>query len=158
MMKRHPWKIYALWVLIAEGVGALSGWLTRAGVRQYMETVIQPPLSPPSWVFPAVWAILYALMGVGAARVCLSPASPVRSRSLRLFGVQLAFNFCWSFLFFQFQLFGVALVWLAVLWALILLMALAFRQADPIAAWLQIPYLLWVAFAGYLNAGVWLLN
>ena len=157
-MKTRRWKTYGFWILLTEAVGVLSGWLTRSGVKQYMETVTQPPLSPPSWVFPAVWAVLYALMGVSAARVHLSPASPVRSRSLRLFGVQLAFNFCWSFLFFQFQLFGAALAWLAVMWILILLMILAFRQVDPVAAWLQIPYLLWVAFAGYLNAGVWLLN
>lgn len=87
-----------------------------------------------------------------------SPPSAARSRSLRLFGVQLTFNFFWSILFFNLQLFGLALLWLIALWGLILWMIRAFRKVDPLAALLQIPYLLWVTFAGYLNTGVWLLN
>ena len=157
-MKHGSWKIYALFILLSEGVGALSGWLTRDGVKLYTQTIIQPPLSPPSMVFPIVWGILFVLMGVGAARIYLSPASPDRSRSLLLFGVQLAFNFCWSILFFNLQRFGLAFGWLLILWALILWMILSFRKVDRLAAWLQVPYLLWVTFAAYLNLGVWLLN
>ena len=92
------------------------------------------------------------------ASAALCPASPLRTRALRLFWAQLAFNVIWPFLFFQLQRFGLALAWLAALWVLILLMTLAFRRVDPLAARLQLPYLLWTAFAGYLNAGVWLLN
>lgn len=157
-MKKHNWKIYAFWILLAEGVGALSGWLTREGTRVYNETIIQPPLSPPSAVFPVVWAILYALMGIGAARVYLSPASGARSRGLLLFLIQLAFNFLWSIVFFNLQAFGFAFVWLIALWLLIAWMTVTFWQVDKPAALLQIPYLLWVAFAGYLNLGVWMLN
>ena len=83
-MKHGSWKIYALFILLSEGVGALSGWLTRDGVKLYTQTIIQPPLSPPALVFPIVWGILFVLMGVGAARIYLSPASPGRSRSLLL--------------------------------------------------------------------------
>lgn len=72
--------------------------------------------------------------------------------------VQLAFNFFWSILFFNFQAFGAALVWLAVLWLLIVWMIAEFAKVDKTAAWLQVPYLLWVSFAAYLNAGVWRLN
>lgn len=157
-MKTHVWPAYVKWVLLTEGTGVLAGWLIRDGVRLYQRAVLQPPLSPPGWVFPVVWAVLYALLGAGAARIALAPASPDRSRGLRLFWVQLGFHFCWPLLFFRLQLFGAALVWLALLWVLILQMTLAFRRTDPLAARLQLPYLLWTAFAGYLNAGVWLLN
>ena len=157
-MKRHTWKPYAAWIAGTEAVGALSGWLTRDGTKLYTQTIVQPPLSPPSIVFPIVWMILFVLMGVGAARIYLSRSSKERSTGLLLYGLQLAFNFVWSFLFFQFRLFGFALLWLAILWLLILGMALTFRKVDSLAAGLQIPYLLWVAFAGYLNFGVWMLN
>jgi len=155
---KSKWKTYALWILFAEAVGALSGWLTREGTKLYNATVVQPPLSPPSAVFPIVWGILFALMGIGAARVYLAPASGARSLSLLLFLIQLAFNFFWSIIFFNFQAFGFAFIWLVLLWLLILWMTLSFRKVDKLAAWLQIPYLLWVAFAAYLNFGVWLLN
>jgi len=157
-MKKHTWKRYAFWILLTEAVGALSGWLTRRGTQLYTETVTKPPLSPPSMVFPIVWTILFALMGIGIARIYRSPASKARSRSLLLFLAQLAFNFFWSIIFFNFQNFGLAFVWLIALWLLILWMILSFRKADPVAAWLQIPYLLWVTFAAYLNLGVWMLN
>lgn len=157
-MKKAIWKTYAFWIVLTETVGALSGWLTRKGVKAYSAAVEQPPLSPPSIVFPVVWGILFALMGIGAARIYLAPASRARSRSLWLFFVQLAFNFFWSILFFNFQAFGYALLWLTTLWFLILLMILSFQKVDRPAVWLQIPYLLWSAFAVYLNFGVWMLN
>ncbi len=157
-MKQWKWKPYALAIVLTEAVGALSGFLTREGTERFQQTVWQPPLSPPGIVFPIVWGILYALMGVGAARVYLAPPSDQRTRGLMLFLVQLFFNFLWSIIFFNLQNFGLALVWLIVLWVLILQMILAFRQVDRLAAWLQIPYLLWVSFAAYLNFGVWRLN
>ena len=157
-MKKSAPKTYAAWILFSEAVGALSGYLTREGTELYNTTIIQPPLSPPSIVFPIVWSILLALMGIGAARVYLVPPSSARTRSLLLFLLQLAFNFFWSIIFFNFQAFGFALIWLAALWVLILLMILSFRQVDPLAAWLQLPYLFWVTFAAYLNFAVWLLN
>lgn len=157
-MRKQSWKTYALWIVIAEAVGALAGLLTREGTRLYAEAVVKPPLSPPAIVFPIVWAILYALMGVGAARVAETPDSALRTRGLRLFLLQLAFNFVWSILFFNLEAFALAFVWLVILWALILLMTLTFGKVDRTAALLQIPYLIWVAFAGYLNLGVWLLN
>lgn len=157
-MKHHTWKIYAAWILLAEAVGGLSGWLTRDGAKAYSQSIIQPPLSPPAMVFPIVWGILFALMGIGAARIYLTPPSRERTNSLRIFLLQLAFNFFWSILFFNLQAFGAALVWLLILWGLIVWMIVAFRKVDPLAAWMQIPYLLWVTFAAYLNYGVWMLN
>ena len=157
-MKQTQWKTYAFWILWAELTGVLSGWLTRAGTALYSISVMQPPLSPPALLFPIVWSILYGLMGISGARVYLSPASNIRSRGLLLYVLQLVFNFFWSILFFNFQQFGCALLWLLVLWGLILLMFLSFRKTDRLASWLQLPYLLWVSFAAYLNFGVWLLN
>lgn len=157
-MKQHTWKPYAAWILFAEAVGALSGWLTREGTKLYQTEIIQPPLSPPSIVFPIVWGILFALMGFGAARLYLAPVSKQRSLGLVLFLVQLGFNFFWSIIFFNLQSFGFALIWLSLLWLLILWMLLTFYKVEPLAGWLQIPYLIWSAFALYLNAGVWVLN
>ena len=157
-MRNHRWKTYLFWILLSEMVGALSGWLTRESTQLYIREIRQPPLSPPPLVFPIVWAILFALMGIGAARVALTSDSLARSRGLGLFLVQLGFNFFWSILFFNARQFGFALIWLAVLWALILGMILTFRKVDRPAAWLQLPYLLWVTFALYLNLGAWRLN
>ena len=152
-MKKFPWKTYAAWILLAEAVGGLAGWLTREGTKLYTESIVQPPLSPPAIVFPIVWAVLYALMGIWMA-----PPSGDRRLGLRLFAGQLAFNFFWSIIFFDLQWFGFALAWLVALWALIAAMVLVFYRVELLAARLQLPYLVWVAFAGYLNAGVWLLN
>ena len=132
--------------------------LTREGTKLYRTTIIKPPLSPPGIVFPIVWSILFALMGAGAARIYLSPASNARSRALGIFLLQLAFNFLWSIIFFNLQNFGLALLWLVVLWVLIIWMIKRFHTIDPLSAWMQIPYLLWVTFAAYLNFGVWRLN
>ncbi len=157
-MNKRTWKTYAFWIVLTEAVGALSGWLTREGTKIYSTTIVQPPLSPPAIVFPVVWVILFALMGIGAARVYSAPASAARSKSLLAFFIQLAFNFFWSIIFFNMQAFGFAFFWLLALWALIVWMILSFRKVDQVAAWLQAPYLLWVTFAAYLNFGVWMLN
>lgn len=157
-MKNKPWKTYGAWILFTEAVGGLAGLLTRSAMQIYNDTILKPPLSPPALVFPIAWTILYALMGISAARVWLKPPSPGRSRSLRLYLLQLAFNFLWSFLFFSFQAFGLAFLWLAALWLLVVRMILSFYETDRPAAWLQLPYLLWLLFAAYLNLGVWKLN
>ena len=158
LMKTISWKPYLLWILIAEAVGGLSGWLTREGSRIFSETVAQPPLSPPAWAFPLAWGILYALMGISAARVCLNTSSPERSKGLNLFITQLTVNFFWSLIFFNAQAYGFAFLWLVLLWILIVGMIFLFSGVDGLAALLQIPYLLWVTFAGYLNYAVWRLN
>lgn len=155
---KKPWKTYLLWILLAEAAGGLSGWLTREGTKAYSQTIVQPPLSPPGWVFPVVWTILFALMGIGAARIYLAPPSKARRRGLNLFISQLVVNFFWSPIFFNLQAFGLAFFWLLLLWGLVIWMILTFRKVDRTAANLQIPYLLWLTFAAYLNAGVWYLN
>ena len=149
---------YLRWILAVEAVGALSGFLSRNGTELYAESIIKPPLSPPGILFPIVWTILYALMGIGAARIAEAPESRGRADALNVFVIQLIVNFFWSLIFFNAQAFGFAFAWLLFLWLLIGVMIFLFDRVDRMAALLQIPYLLWVSFAGYLNYGVWQLN
>ena len=149
---------YIRWIALLEAVGALSALASRNGMKNYMLTVVKPPLSPPEWLFPVAWGTLYALMGIGAARIHAQAESRDRSRGLNLFVAQLVVNFFWSPIFFNTQVYGFALAWLILLWILVLWMILTFRKTDKTAAWLQLPYLAWLSFAAYLNWGVWRLN
>ena len=157
-MKREDWKVYVFWVILAEAVGVVSGLLSREGIQAFSEVAQQPPLAPPAVVFPVVWSVLYALMGIGAARISLAEPSSQRNRALDLFVAQLVLNFFWSPIFFNLQAYGLAFIWLLVLWILVFLMILAFRKVDRLAAWMQVPYLIWLTFAAYLSAGVWVLS
>ena len=157
-MKNKAWKNYALWIAVTEAVGLASGLITKEGTEIYKDTIAKPPLSPPAIVFPVVWAMLYALMGVSAARISLASPSNTRRCARNIYLAQLALNFFWSIIFFNLQAYLFAFIWLLALWGTILYMIIEFRKIDKIAGNLQIPYLLWVTFAGYLNLGVWLLN
>ena len=157
-MKNVKWKRYAFYIILTEAVGIFAALLTREGTKLYSETILKPPLSPPALLFPVVWSILYALMGISAAKISLCPPSASRKKALYIYFIQLIFNFFWSIIFFNTQAFGVAFFWLLALWALILWMIIRFQKLSPLAGYLQIPYLAWVSFAGYLNLGVWLLN
>ena len=157
-MNWKTWKPYVISAAIALAVGLLSGFLSMEGMRLYEEMAIKPSLTPPGWVFSVVWTILYALMGISAARIWLAPESKDRSSGLNLYVVQLVVNFFWSLLFFNAQVYGLAALWLILLWILVLLMILEFSKVDKLAAWLQIPYLIWLTFAAYLNLSVWFLN
>ena len=158
LMFQMNWKNTIFWVGIAEAVGLAAGLLSRSSTEIYQATVMQPPGAPPAWLFPVVWAILYGLMGIGASLVSQTGDSPQRSRGLNLMVGQLIVNFFWPLFFFNLQAFGFSLLWLLMLWGLVLWMILTFRKTSPAAAALQIPYLLWLTFAAYLNAGVWYLN
>ena len=157
-MKKRSWKPYVFWILLSELVGIVSGWISREGTEAFSQTALQPPLSPPAILFPIVWTVLYALMGISAARISIAPDSPAKDRSLNLFVAQLIVNFFWSPIFFNTGAYGFAFLWLLLLIVLVAWMILTFRKVDPLAAWLQVPYLLWLLFAAYLNYGVWQLN
>lgn len=148
---------FILFPAISLGVGALAGFLTKDSLANVYPLLEKSSLTPPGWVFPIVWTVLYLLMGIGMALV-EARGGPERSRALTLFGIQLALNFGWSLLFFNSGAYLSALLCLIVLWVMILAMAGSFASVSRLAAWLQIPYLLWVAFAGCLNAAVWVLN
>ena len=157
-MNKPTWKQYLFWIGLSLGVGFFSGLISREGTLLYGEMLQKPPLSPPGWVFGVVWTILYTLMGISAAVVWAAPQTLEQSRGLNLFIAQLIVNFFWSPIFFNARAYGLALIWLLVLWVLVLLMILQFRKVDRSAAKLQIPYLVWLTFAAYLNWGVWQLN
>lgn len=139
-------------------VGAAAVLLTQNSMETF-EALKQPPLSPPGWLFPVVWTALYLLMGISSYLVCVSDAArEEKARALWAYGVQLAFNFLWPIFFFNLAWYLFAFAWLVALWILILITALRFRRIRSLAGRLLIPYLLWVAFAGYLNLGIYLLN
>lgn len=150
-------KIYGIFLLITGAVGGLSAALTNMGMDNYKEAE-KPPLTPPDIVFPIVWSILFALMAISASRVWLTENSRLRNHGIIVYFIQLLFNFFWSILFFNLQAYGLAFLWIIALWLLILLMTVKFYRADKLAGLLQIPYLLWVAFATYLNFAVYQLN
>lgn len=156
-MDRRRIGTYAIAIAIALAVGVLSAVLTMAGMENF-DDVEQSRLTPPDAVFPIVWTALYTLMGIGSARVFLAPESEARSQSLTAYGAQLIFNFFWSLFFFNMRAFGLSLVWILALWALIGLMILLFWKVDKPSALLQIPYFLWVSVASYLTFQVWRLN
>lgn len=139
------------------GVGALSAFISMGAMDTFGE-LNQPPLSPPSWLFPVVWTILYILMGFSLFLVTGMPDSPDKTQSILLFALQLFFNFMWSIFFFNLGLYFFSFIWLVGLWALIILMIMSFKKVSPLAAYINIPYLLWVTFAGYLNLAIALLN
>lgn len=143
-------------LIIPLGVGSLAGLLTRANVDIY-EALTLPPLSPPPFIFPVAWTLLYVLMGISAYLIYMSK-SYLSGTALTVYSIQLAANFIWPIVFFNLQLFLPSFILLIVLWLLILLMILIFSKINKTAAILQIPYILWVTFAGYLNLGIWLLN
>ena len=147
---------YAVSIAVALGVGSLSALATSGGMDIY-SSVRTPPLSPPSIVFPIVWTILFALMGISSARVFIANGYKWNN-ALTVYAVQLAVNFLWSIIFFNMRAFLFAFIWLILLWVLIIIMIKGFYKYDKPSAYLQIPYLLWVTFAGYLNFGIYWLN
>ena len=151
------WKKLLLCLVIPLSVGGL-GALLSGGMSDY-GAMVKPPLSPPGWVFPVVWSVLYLLMGYASYRVLESGAPKEEIRNaLILYGLQLAANFIWPLLFFGGGWFLAAFLWLILLWVLIFLTIRAFSQIDETAGNLLIPYILWVSFAAYLNFGIYLLN
>lgn len=153
------WKkigVYIIAILIPLAVGALSAFLTM-GQMDAFAALRQPPLSPPGTLFPIVWTTLFILMGIGSALIYLSKHRD-RSGALTVYGLQLVVNFFWTILFFNLGERFLALLWIILLIALVIWMIVRFSTINKTAAYLQLPYLAWLLFATYLNAGVWYLN
>ena len=139
-------------------VGGLSALLT-GGAMENFGMLNKPPLSPPAWLFPVVWTILYTLMGISSYLIIVSDAEEEdKYEAIVLYGYQLGVNFLWSTFFFNFEWYLFSLVWLILLWVLVFLMIKKFWKIDKRAAWLNVSYLVWLTFAAYLNAGIWWLN
>lgn len=143
-------------VLLPVAVGTVAAYLTR-NAQVSFSMMNQPPLSPPAWLFPVVWTILYVLMGIASYIIWRSDNKDARN-ALQVYLIQLGFNFCWPIIFFNFKCYLFAFFWLVALWVLILITIIKFYRIDKIASYLMIPYILWVSFAGYLNIGVYFLN
>lgn len=145
-------------VLLCNAVGAAGALATADQTQPFYDSLDKPPLAPPPGVFGPVWTVLYTLMGVALWRVWRAPHTEARRRALVLFGVQLALNAAWSPAFFGLQNVWVALAVIVAMLVAIALTIRAFLQVDRTAALLLVPYLLWVAFATYLNAGIAVLS
>ena len=155
---KTKWKKRILSIAVPLLTGGLAAFLTKDGMAAF-EAVNKPPLSPPSWVFPVVWTVLYVLMGISFYRIITSENTPEQIQpAIGIYLWQLFFQFCWPLLFFGAALYFAAFLWLIVLWILIVIMILRFGKLDKTAGGLNIFYLLWVSFAGYLNLGIALLN
>lgn len=138
--------------------GALVSLSGRSG-QAVFDTLNKPPLSPPAWVFPVVWTILYILMGIASYMIYTSDAEAAeKNKALSVYAAQLVFNFIWPTLFFGCRLYTLAFVWLVLLWLLILITSIRFERISKTASELLLPYLIWTAFAGYLNLATAILN
>ena len=146
-------------IVIPLSVGIISALLTQGNMNIYKE-VVTPPLSPPSFLFPIVWTVLYILMGISAALIYTdnNALKRIKDRALYTYAASLFVNFFWSIIFFNMRAFLFAFIWLLLLLFLIISTITQYKKINQTAAYLQIPYAAWVAFAGYLNFGIWFLN
>lgn len=152
------WKQLILCIAIPLLVGGLAATLTGGGMKVF-ESVNKPPLSPPAWLFPVVWTILYTLMGISSYLILNAEAEEEEIRkALTLYGYQLLVNFLWPTFFFSFQWYFFSFLWLLLLIGLVAGMIAQFYKISKLAAWLNIPYLAWLIFAGYLNFAIWRRN
>lgn len=152
---KNQFKKLALCIAIPLLVGGLSA-LVSGGGRESFEALNKPPLSPPGWLFPVVWTVLYVLMGIASYIILTS--SKYSKTALFAYGLQLFFNFMWPIFFFKFEMYLFSFVWLLILLALIAATIYLFYQISKPGAWLMVPYFVWVVFAGYLNLGIYALN
>ena len=154
MKTKRKTLIYSLILTFIFAVG--GGIVTYIGMPKY-DASAHPPLTPPSWLFPVVWSILFLLMAYGAA-VIYDKHEALTPKALLIYVLELTLNFWWCVLFFGFGLYLFAFVWLILLWISVLTMIIVFCRIDRLSGLLQIPYLVWLSFAAYLNLGVYLLN
>lgn len=153
------WVKLLLCVLIVNALGAVGAIFTMRSLHDWYDALVKPPGVPPNSVFGPVWTVLYTMMGIAFALVWhRTPVGPPKQAALWTFFAQFLLNLAWTPLFFGAHLIGVGLIVIVALWIMILLTILKFRPLDRLAAFLLIPYLLWISYATYLNAGIFILN
>ena len=145
-------------ITLTMAVGAVSCIATAGGIDDWFYALNKPFFNPPSAVFGPVWTLLYLLMGISLYLILRQTSSPLRTKAIIIFGVQLTLNFLWSFLFFKYRLLGIAFIEIIFIWVSIVFMINSFYSVNKKAAYLQIPYLVWVSFATLLNGFIWVLN
>ena len=153
----NKWIALALFLLLCLGVAIAEGIATHHGVNNWYQTLVKPEGTPPNWVFPVVWTILYTMMAVSVWLIWLAPSGR-KLTAYTLFAVQLFFNFLWSWLFFFYENPALALIDISLLWVAIIATMMAFYRHSHLAAGLLIPYLLWVSYAVHLNVMIWVFN
>jgi benzodiazapine receptor len=142
-------------ILIPLAIGSLSALIS--GNMSMYSSINKPSFSPPANIFSIVWTILYILMGISSYIIYVS-GNKNTTKTLSIYALQLFFNFCWSIIFFGFSQYLFAFLWLLILIILIIIMIQQFYEISPIAAYLQIPYLIWCMFAAYLNYVIFKMN
>jgi tryptophan-rich sensory protein len=153
------WKLLIKNLAIPLLTGIVSGFATRGANEEFSSTAIQPEFTPPAFLFPIVWTILYILMGISAYLIEITPFNTgKKNRALITYYISLLFNFSWSFIFFGFGLYFFAFVWLVILLGLVILYTFKYLQINKTAGYLNLPYIIWLIFAGILNFYVFLLN
>ncbi len=144
-------------ITVCLAVGGISGFVTANEIPGWYVNISKPSFNPPNWIFGPVWTALYIMMGIAFFLVWKSNV-PVKEKAYLFFGLQLILNFFWSILFFSMHALGVALIEIILMWVSILLTIVSFYPISKPAAYLLIPYLLWVSFASVLNFSIWKLN
>ena len=144
-------------VLLCAGLGFASGYSTVNEINGWFQTIEKPSWNPPNWIFSPVWTTLYILMGI-AAGIIWHSKDERRNTALMLFILQFLFNLAWSYIFFSRHEPGWAFAEIIIMLVLIITTTLAFYRVKPLAAYLMIPYILWVSFAAVLNGSIWMLN
>ena len=149
-------KPYIFSILLSLTVGGLSA-LSIANNMNIYDKIKMPPLSPPGWLFPVVWTVLFIVMGISSA-IIFTSKSPQKDDALFIYAVSLVLNFSWSIFFFNMQSFILSFIILVALWLSIIITIIQYYKINKLASWLQLPYLLWGTFAGYLNFAIILFN
>jgi len=151
------WVKLLMFILVSELAGIIGSFFTRQSVTTWYATLEKPFFNPPGWVFGPAWTTLYLLMGIAAFLVYRKGYKRSKT-ALKFFFIQLFFNMIWSLLFFGLKNPLLAFIDIVILWCLILITTYYFYKADKTAAYLMIPYILWVSFASILNFSIYVLN
>lgn len=149
--------VFLLCIILPLLIGGISGIATVSGIKDWYVHLNKPFFNPPNYLFGPVWSLLYLLMGVSFYMI-LQSKSVTKKKAILIFFIQLFLNFWWSFLFFKFQLLGISLIEIILMWISILWMIIEFKKINKTAGYIQLPYLAWVTFASLLNASIWYLN
>ena len=155
---RNKKVLFWVCILIPITVGSIASVITKDSMSSFL-LMKQPPFSPPAWIFPTVWTVLYLLMGIASYLVMQAKVDKKqKEKAILLYEYQLLVNFLWPTFFFHFEWYLFSFLWLILIWVLVVLMIVSFWKIDKRAAVLNIPYLIWLTFAGYLNLAIWWLN
>ncbi len=149
----------AIAIIICELVGIVSALFSKVVGNVWFASIVKPSWNPPGYLFGPVWTTLYLLMGISIWIIWISNNNQLqKQKAFSIFIVQLLFNFCWSIIFFRYHQIDVALFDIVILLISIIITMVSFYKINKLAAWLLLPYLLWVSFASFLNYTIWSLN